>query len=180
MAPPASPFDRPIALVGMPGAGKTSVGRLLAERLGLGFRDTDEEVVRETGRTVEQLFVMEGVAAFRRHERQAVARLVDSSRLVIATGGGAMVEPRTRRLLLSRTIPVWLQASPETLMRRLAEAPPRPLLIGGGLLVKLKAMAAERQRFYEQAHIHLRTDKLGLVESAEAAADALEAWQARP
>jgi shikimate kinase len=144
----------------MPGAGKTSVGRLLAPLLNLTFHDTDEEVVREAGRSVEQLFSSEGPQAFRLRERQAIARLIDAAPAIIATGGGAMVEEPTRQLLLQNTVTIWLQASPETLARRLKDAPPRPLLSGDDLPRKLAAMEAERRACYAEADLSLCTDHL--------------------
>jgi shikimate kinase len=178
MAAPASPFDRPISLVGMPGAGKTSVGRLLARRLSLAFHDSDEEVMREAGRTIEQLFSSEGQAAFRERERQVIARLIDAGPGVIATGGGATVEAESRRLLVSRTTTIWLQACPHTLSLRLAGAPPRPLLAGPDLLAKLQMLEAERRAFYGEAQIHLSTDGGDVAATVEAAVAALASQSA--
>lgn len=144
----------------MPGAGKTEVGRRLALRLGLGFHDTDEEVVREAGSTVEQLFFREGPQAFRARERQVIARLIGDGAGIISTGGGAMVQAPTRRLLLQGTTTIWLQASPQILAQRLSPAPPRPLLTGEGLLAKLQAMEAERRACYAEADLRLATDNL--------------------
>lgn len=175
MAPPF-PFDRPVALVGMPGVGKSSVGRLLAIRLGTSFNDSDEEVAREAGRSVEQLFRSEGEAGFRERERRAIARITGLGPAVIATGGGAMVEAETRRLLLSRATTIWLQATAKVLAQRLSDADSRPLLKGEGLLSKLDIMQRERRPCYAQAHIHLDTEDLGPAAIAEAAAAAIAIW----
>jgi shikimate kinase len=144
----------------MPGVGKTRAGRLLAARLELPFHDTDEEVVREAGSSVEQLFFSEGPAAFRVRERQVIDRLIQAGAAIISTGGGAMNEAPTRRLLLQGTTTIWLRASTETLVRRLSQAPPRPLLLGPGLPTKLQAMEAERRASYAEAALSLATDDL--------------------
>lgn len=157
----------------MPGAGKSKVGALLARRLGLLFHDSDEEVARFAGRSVEQLFQAEGQAAFRGRERRAIARLVEAGPAIIATGGGAMAEPATRALLMARTTTVWLRASVETLSRRLAQAPPRPLLVGADVLTRLERLQAERQQLYAEAHIHLDTDALDIDSTVDAVIQAI-------
>jgi shikimate kinase len=175
----AAPLPRPIALVGMPGAGKTSVGRIAARRLGLAFFDTDEMVEAEGERTIEQLFVAEGEAAFRERERRLVSRLIGQPRAVIATGGGAMAQAATRQLLLSDTLTVWLRASPETLARRLAAAPPRPLLAGPDLTDRLRRMLASREEAYDRSDASLVTDGLTAAQAADALADLLSRARAR-
>jgi shikimate kinase len=164
-------FVRPIALVGMPGAGKTTVGRLLAALLELPFHDTDEIVVAETGRTIHDIFFAEGPGFFRTLERNTLTRLATAPPSIIATGGGAMIEPETRILLLSATLTIWLDAAPESLAHRLSSAPPRPLLSGPGLTEKLAAMTAERRPLYAAAA--LRIDASGTPEAV--AADVIKA-----
>ncbi len=159
----------------MPGAGKTSVGRLLAERWKLPFHDTDEIVAGESGRTIQDIFFSDGPAAFRRWERRVIERLVSEAPAIISTGGGAMIEPKTREFLLSRTVTVWLEASAETLQQRLAGTPPRPLLSGAGLLERLQAMEAERRPFDAQAHIRVPADRADISVVADLIAAAVEA-----
>src|SRR5262245_16053395 len=101
-------LDRPIVLVGLMGAGKSTVGRRLARRLGLPFVDSDAEIEEAAGRTAADLFDRYGENDFRDGERRLVARLIDGSLRVIATGGGAFVDPSTRQLLNDRAITVWL------------------------------------------------------------------------
>jgi shikimate kinase len=153
----------------MPGVGKTAVGRELAARLALPFVDTDQVVEAETGRTVEELFFSEGQAAFRKRERQVIARLVAAAPAVIATGGGAMTIDETRQLLLAGSITVWLDAGVDTLAERLAGSPPRPLLVGPGLAGILTRMQEERRPFYAQAHFSVCADHRSPAEVAEAA-----------
>ena len=111
-------LDRPIVLVGLMGAGKSTVGRRLAKRLGLPFVDSDAEIEDAAGASPAEVFERYGEKDFRDGERRLVARLVDGSVGVIATGGGAFVDPRTRELLNAKAITVWLDA-PMSVRRQL-------------------------------------------------------------
>lgn len=159
---------RPIALVGMMGAGKTSVGRLLAVRLGLPFRDTDEAVEAASGRTIAQIFAQEGEAAFRARERDAVAALLGGPPAVIATGGGAVLDAGTRALLKERAWTIWLKAEPAMLAARLDGNADRPLLAGRDRGEELTRLAAQREPLYAAADLHLRVDGLSPQQVADA------------
>lgn len=156
----------------MPGAGKSTVGRLLAARLGLPFLDSDAEVERQAGRSVPELFAAEGEAAFRRREWMVIATLLDEP-CVLATGGGAMTQAETRALLLDRALTVWLDAPIAILAARIADGAVRPLLAGREPLSALARLLDERRDSYRQAAIHLRTDGLSALEAAEQLADML-------
>ncbi len=149
--------ERPILLVGMPGAGKSSVGRLLAEHLGLPFVDADDEVEREAGLSISEIFARDGEAGFRVRERQVMLRLIDGSPSVIAAGGGAFLDQVVQAAALERCTTVWLQADPELLAARLARGQPRPLLNGRVSLPELKRLANEREDGYAGAHLHLES-----------------------
>lgn len=123
-----STLARPIAIVGMMGAGKTVVGRRLAVRLGLGFIDSDHEIEACARASIAELFARHGEAYFRDREAKVVSRLVTEGRRVIATGGGAFMHPATRALLKACCLTVWLKADAEVLMRRVRKRPNRPLL----------------------------------------------------
>ena len=178
MQTPRSSDRRAIALVGMMGAGKTTVGRALAERLRLAFADSDEEIERQAGLSIGQLFEQEGEARFRERERIAIADLVSSAPLVLATGGGALLDPGTRRLLRERALTIWLDAPPAILAARLGDCAGRPLLGNGDPLDLLTRLSAERRPSYQEADIHVRTDLLDVAATAEAAEHALFAWHA--
>lgn len=153
---PARPsrIDRSIALVGLMGTGKSTVGRRLAKRLGIPFVDADEEIERSAGHTITEMFDRFGEAAFRAGERQVIARLVEGPPRVIATGGGAFADEATRRLLLDRCIAIWLDADVETLAGRVRGGK-RPLLRGSDPRATLAELAARRNPFYAQAHIRV-------------------------
>jgi len=143
-----------ICLVGMPGSGKSTVGEIVAERLGARFVDLDTAVVDAAGMDVTTIFAAEGEEGFRRRERDALAALVDSGeRVVVATGGGVVTTPHARELL-ARTTCVWLDASRATLIERLAnEASSRPLL-ADDLEASLHRLADERDAHYRGVADH--------------------------
>jgi shikimate kinase len=150
-------LDRPIVLVGLMGAGKSTVGRRLAKRLGLPFVDSDIAIEEASGSPTAELFERFGEDDFRDGERRLVARLVEGDVRVIATGGGAFNDPRTRELLNQRAITIWLDAPIDVLAERTARRDNRPLLKGGNKAEKLARLAEERPPFYSQAHIHIRS-----------------------
>ena len=150
-------LDRPIVLVGLMGAGKSTVGRRLARRLDLPFVDSDAEIEEASGSTTSELFARYGENDFRDGERRLVARLVDGTVRVIATGGGAFVDPRTRQLLNERAITVWLDAPVEVLAERTGRRDSRPLLRGPNRSATLSRLSEQRQPMYAEAHIHIRS-----------------------
>lgn len=149
--------ERSIVLVGLMGAGKSSVGRRLAARLGLPFADTDEEIERSSGYTIAEIFDRLGEAGFRDGERRVIWRLVEGPPRVIATGGGAFVDARTRALILERCIAVWLEADVDTLVGRLGRRGHRPLLRGRDPREVIEELAARRNPFYAEAHLRVRS-----------------------
>ena len=147
------PITRTIALVGLMGVGKSSIGRRLAARLGLEFRDADVEIEAAAGRSISEIFADFGEPAFREGERRVIARLLEEPPHVLATGGGALTTPETRALLKERAITVWLRADLEVLARRIARRDHRPLLIGRDPIEVLRAQSAVREPFFAEADI---------------------------
>jgi shikimate kinase len=150
-------LDRPIVLVGLMGAGKSTVGRRLARRLGLPFVDSDVAIEEAAGSSTAELFERYGERDFRDGERRLVARLVDGTIRVIATGGGAFIDPRTRDLLNERAITVWLDAPVNILAERTGRRNNRPLLRKGNRADTLARLSEERQPMYQEAQIHIRS-----------------------
>jgi len=148
-------LDRPIVLVGLMGAGKSTVGRRLARRLGLPFVDTDDAIEDAAGYSAAEIFERYGEADFRDGERRLVARLVDGDIRVIATGGGAYVDSRTRKLLNERAITVWLDAPIDILADRTGRRDTRPLLRNGDRKSTLERLAEQRGPAYAEAHIRV-------------------------
>ena len=121
-------LNRTLVLVGLMGAGKTSVGKRLAALLGVGFTDSDAEIVAAAGMTIPEIFATLGEPAFRDGERRVIARLLSEPPGVLATGGGAFIEPRTRAEIKRRATSVWLRADLDLLWDRVRDRPGRPLL----------------------------------------------------
>jgi shikimate kinase len=148
---------RTIALVGLMGVGKSSVGRRLAAVLGLPFRDADTEVEAAAGRSIPEIFAALGEPAFRDGERRVIARLLEGPPHVLATGGGAFMNPETRALIKAQAVSVWLKADLEVLARRVGRKDTRPLLTGKDPLEVLKAQAEVRYPVYAEADITVET-----------------------
>jgi len=149
-----------VVLVGLPGSGKSVIGRRLAHRHGASFVDLDERIERVTGRSIPDIFAEDGEASFRRLERDAIAELgpADAARAigrVIASGGGAVVDPRNRWALYRGRATVWLDGRPEVLAQRLRRSPHvRPLVAGRDPIGTIRDLGTRRSRFYAAAEIH--------------------------
>jgi shikimate kinase len=148
---------RTIALVGLMGVGKSSVGRRLANALGLPFRDADSEVEAAAGRSIPEIFADLGEAAFRDGERRVIGRLLEGPPHVLATGGGAFMSPETRALIKERALSIWLKADLEVLARRVGRKDSRPLLAGRDPMDVLRAQAEARYPAYAEADITVET-----------------------
>jgi shikimate kinase len=167
-------LDRPIVLVGLMGAGKSTVGRRLAKRLGLPFVDSDAAIEDAAGYSAAEVYERYGEADFRDGERRLVARLVDGEVRVIATGGGAYMDPRTRELLNSRAITIWLDAPVEVLADRTGRRDTRPLLRNCDRRATLERLAQERGSSYAEAHIRVTSGNGAHVDVVESIVAALE------
>jgi shikimate kinase len=152
------PSKKSIALVGLMGAGKTSIGRRLAKRLSLPFADADAEIEAAAGLGIAEIFARFGEAHFRAGERRVMARLIEGPPRVIATGGGAFMDAETRALILARCATIWLDGDVDALAARVGRRGHRPLLEGKDPRALLAALAGERGPIYAQAHFTVRSD----------------------
>lgn len=148
---------RTVALVGLMGAGKTTIGRRLAHALALPFVDADEAIVAAAGRSIEDIFADRGECEFRRGERQVIARLLDDKPHVLATGGGAFIDPRTRELMKERAISIWLKAPLDVLMKRVTKRDHRPLLKEDDPRAVMQRLMEERYPIYAEADLMIET-----------------------
>ncbi|MDB5475930.1 MAG: shikimate kinase [Phenylobacterium sp.] len=148
---------RTIALVGLMGVGKSSVGRRLASALGVPFRDADAEVEVAAGRSISDIFSELGEAAFREGERRVIARLLDQPPHVLATGGGAFMNPETRKLIKAQAVSVWLKTDLDVLARRVSRKTTRPLIADRDPMEVLSAQAEQRYPLYGEADVVVET-----------------------
>ncbi len=146
-----------IVLIGLMGAGKTTLGKLLAKRLHKSFVDSDAEIVRVTGVEVATIFEIEGEVAFRDREESVIAELLTREGLLLSTGGGAVLREKSRRALHARARVVYLHASPHTVWGRIRHHKGRPILATADPLGKLERLYVERDALYREA-AHLIVD----------------------
>ncbi len=146
-------LDRTIAFIGLMGAGKSCIGKRLAAQLGVAFVDADREIEQAAGCPIVEIFARHGEQAFRDGERRVILRLLDGGTCVLATGGGAFMDPVTRKALRERTVTVWLRADVDVLLRRIGRRNDRPLLQVPDPRQRLEALMAERHPIYAEADI---------------------------
>lgn len=169
-------LDRTIVLVGLMGVGKSTVGKRLAARLDLPFVDADHAIEEAAGLTVTEIFERFGEAHFRDGERRVITRLLEGEPKVLATGGGAFIQPETRALILDRAIAVWLDADIEVLVERVRRrSGSRPLLKNRDERTVLKELAAVRNPVYALAPIHIRSQASPHEDTVDAIVKALAA-----
>ncbi len=157
-APAATPsgarrLERTIALVGMMGVGKSTVGRKLAESLAAPFVDSDEEIEKAAGLSVQEIFAMHGEPEFRRGERRVIERLLNGPQIVLATGGGAYMDATTRALLKEKAVTVWLRADLDLIWKRVNRRDTRPLLKRDNPRQVLADLLAQRAPVYAEADL---------------------------
>jgi shikimate kinase len=133
------------------GTGKTAVGEKLAKRLGYHFLDTDLMVEADTGKSITDIFEKEGETAFRGYEKKMVRKALESEKVVIATGGGAIVDPDNLKLMKEKGVVVGLSASPESILQRVSGMETRPLLRSKDQLKKIESLLSHRSPYYRQA-----------------------------
>ena len=150
-------LKRTVALVGLMGAGKTTIGRRLAQALRLPFVDADEAIVVAARQTIPEIFAEHGELEFRRGERRVIRRLLDEAPHVLATGGGAFIDPTTRALMKEKAISIWLKAPLEVLMQRVTRRDHRPLLKEDDPRAVMQRLMEERYPIYAEADITIET-----------------------
>lgn len=172
----AARITRPVVLVGLMGVGKSTVGRRLAALLRRDFVDADEAIAAAARRSIPEIFEEFGEAYFRDGERRVIARLIEERHGVIATGGGAFVDPSTRALILERGIAVWIDCDVDTLVQRTAKRNTRPLLRNGDPRTILTRLAEERRPFYAEAPIRVLSEDGPHEATARRIIEAIDQW----
>lgn len=171
-------IDRPVVLVGLMGAGKSTVGRRLGALLDRPFMDADDAIEDAAQRSIPEIFEEFGEAYFRDGERRVIARLINEHGGVIATGGGAFVDDETRALILARCIAVWIDCNVDILVERTSRRDHRPLLKTGNPREILTRLLTERQPYYSQAHIRVKSEQGPHSDTARAIIAEIGEWLA--
>ena len=169
-------MSRTIALVGLMGAGKSTVGRRLAEKVGRDFFDSDDEIEKAAGLSVTDIFNIHGEDEFRRGEQQVLRRLLEQPPHVLATGGGAYLNAETRELMRERAVTVWLNADLDTLWRRVSKRNTRPLLRRPDAKQVLTDLLEAREPIYSQADLVVPSKEGPHSQTVNAILKALKSW----
>lgn len=172
----AARLDRPLVPVGLMGAGKSTIGRRLANLLERDFVDADDAIEDAAQRKIPEIFEEFGEEYFRDGERRVIARLMEEQDGVIATGGGAFVNDETRSLILNNAIAIWIDCDIETLIERTSRKDTRPLLKNGDPREILTRLSDERKAFYAQAQIHVMSDAGPHEATVNKILEALDKW----
>nr|WP_233343211.1 shikimate kinase [Hyphomonas sp. Mor2] len=172
--------NRTVALVGLMGAGKSTVGRRLAAKLGRPFTDSDDEIEKAAGLSVADIFALHGEEEFRRVEHKVLQRLLEGPPQVLATGGGAYLNPATRDLMRNHAVTIWLNADLETLWKRVSRRNHRPLLQRPDAKEVLSSLFDERRSIYELADLTVPSVDGPHSKTVVSIIKALETWTPTP
>ena len=174
----AESTEKTVAIVGLMGAGKSSVGRRLAKAMGRQFFDSDDEIERAAGQRIPEIFKDNGEESFRRGEQKVIARLLQGAPHVLATGGGAYMNEQTRKLLNKTAVTVWLYADFETLWKRVSRRSHRPLLRQPNPRAVLRNLQETRDPIYALADVHVESVDGAHSETVDKILRALDIWSA--
>jgi shikimate kinase len=170
---------RTVVMVGMMGAGKSSIGRRLAARLGLPFADADTEIEQAANLSISEIFEAHGEAYFRDGERRVIQRLLDGAPKVLATGGGAFINPETRAAIRKAGVSIWLMADRDLILQRVKRRSNRPLLRTSDPEATVDRLLAERNPIYAEADIHIQSRDVAHDVVIDDILTALEGWLSR-
>jgi len=171
-------IEKPIALVGLMGVGKTTVGRRLAKKLDREFNDSDDAIEEASGRTIAGYFRDHGEAAFRDGEFRVIKRLLEQENpLILATGGGAFIHPPTRKLLLEKAVVIWLKGDLEVLIERVSRNDKRPLLKDVDVREKMRELMNVRHPIYAKADIKIKIARGPHIRTVNRVMRALKSYQ---
>lgn len=170
-------LKKPIVLVGLMGAGKTTVGRRLAQQLEMEFIDSDNEICEAAGCSISDIFEIYGEEVFRDLEKRVLKRLLGKKQTVIATGGGAFIQPYIREQILEKSVSIWLSAELNVLLDRVSRRDTRPLLKTGDKEAIMQRLMDERYPIYEQAHLTVDSNEDSHERVVDSIIERLCAWK---
>ncbi len=161
-------LSKSIVLIGLMGSGKSAVGKMLSEMIGVPFSDTDNIIEKEVGKKIDQIFDDYGERYFRKVEEKVVGKALDNSAHIISTGGGSILSPKTRSLIKVKSCSVWIQCDVHLIARRILNQEKRPLLKNKNIVDTLIEKNEERIKFYSQADIHITNEDPNLQIAVDA------------
>lgn len=171
-------LSKPVAIIGMMGVGKTTIGKRLAKKFDISFIDSDAEIVRSAGMDIASIFDLYGEEAFRDTEEKIIKKLLErDDPFILSTGGGAVIRKDTLNALRSKTITMWLKAEPESILKNVSHNSKRPLLQEKDPLLVLKTLLEKRVGLYKSADIHIDCEKKNIQEIVEASFLALNDYK---
>tara|TARA_B100000989_G_scaffold281789_1_gene246295 strand:+ start:537 stop:1073 length:537 start_codon:yes stop_codon:yes gene_type:complete len=161
-------LSKSIVLMGLMGSGKSAIGKVLSEKMGIPFSDTDKIIEKEVGKTINEIFNDSGEKYFRQIEEIVVGRVLDKTAHIISTGGGSILSPKTRNAIKSKSFSIWVQCNVDIISKRIHDQKKRPLLKNKNILDTLVKKNKERIKFYRQADSHIVNENSNIEMTVEA------------
>ena len=161
-------LSKSIVLTGLMGSGKSAIGKVLSERMGVPLSDTDKIIEKEVGKTINEIFNDSGEKYFRQVEEKVVGRVLDKTAHIISTGGGSILSPKTRNAIKSKSFSIWVQCNVDIILNRIHDQEKRPLLKNKNILDTLVKKNKERIKFYRQADSHIVNENSNIQMTVEA------------
>ena len=161
-------LSKSIVLTGLMGSGKSAIGKVLSERMGVPLSDTDRIIEKEVGKTINEIFNDSGEKYFRQVEEKVVGRVLDKNAHIISTGGGSILSSKTRNVIKSKSFSIWVQCSVDIISKRIYDQEKRPLLKNKNILDTLVKKNKERIKFYRQADSHIVNENSNIQMTVEA------------
>ena len=166
-------LSKSIVLVGLMGSGKSAIGKILSERIGVPLSDTDKIIEEEVGKTVYEIFNDSGEKYFRQLEEEVVGRVLDKAAHIISTGGGSILSSKTRKAIKSKSFSIWVHCNVDIITKRIHDQEKRPLLRDKNIVATLIKKNKERIKFYRQADTHIVNENSNLEMTVEAIVEEL-------
>ena len=160
-------LSKSIVLIGLMGSGKSAIGKMLSERIGVSTSDTDKIIENEVGKKIYQIFNDHGEEYFRKVEEKVITRVLNDTAHVISTGGGSILSPKTRSVIKSKSCSIWVECDVHSILKRITNDETRPLLKNRNVLDTLIEKNEERIKFYSQADIHIMNENPNLEITVE-------------
>ncbi len=161
-------LSKSIVLTGLMGSGKSAIGKVLSEKMGIPLSDTDKIIEKEVGKTINEIFNDSGEKYFRKVEEKVVGQVLDKTAHIISTGGGSILSPKTRNAIKSKSFSIWVQCNVNIIANRIQDQKKRPLLKNKNILDTLVKKNKERIKFYRQADSHIFNENSNIEMTVEA------------